>query len=165
MNYTSFKANLTLKVKVKVARLQTHLSYLNQNQNFGGFKANLTLKIKVKVTSFQTRPRPLCDQYLVQDKIQNNSKVIVFTRNHTDDDGTKNNMSPPGCGGGDIIRRAGSSSIPPGPTPCLCISDCCVSFLIHTSDPLGLGNPKSTDLLVRGSDPTNKGKKVEIYLS
>ena len=29
-------------------------------------------------------------------KIQNNSKVIVFTRNHTDDDadnGTKNNMS------------------------------------------------------------------------
>ena len=32
-------------------------------------------------------------------KIQNDSKVIAFTRNHTDDDndsdgGTKNNMSP-----------------------------------------------------------------------
>ena len=39
-----------------------------------------------------------------EDKIQNTSKVIVFTRNHTDgdnaddagdDDGTKNKMSPP----------------------------------------------------------------------
>ena len=30
-----------------------------------------------------------------EDKIQNTSKVIVFTRNYTDDDddGTKNNMS------------------------------------------------------------------------
>ena len=45
-----------------------------------------------------------------EDKIQNTSKVIVFTRNHTDvndddaddDDGTKNNMSPPV--GGDIIK-------------------------------------------------------------
>ena len=45
-------------------------------------------------------------------KIPNDSKVIKFTRNHTnnddtgdddeDDDGTKNNMSPPE-GGGDII--------------------------------------------------------------
>ena len=46
-----------------------------------------------------------------EDKIQNTSKVIVFTRNETDDDhddgaddedddGTKNNMSPPGRGGG-----------------------------------------------------------------
>ena len=37
-----------------------------------------------------------------EDKIQNTSKVIVFTRNHTDDaddDGTKNNMSTPGQGG------------------------------------------------------------------
>ena len=38
-------------------------------------------------------------------KIQNDSKVIAFTRNHTDtddaeDDGTKNKMSPPGRGGG-----------------------------------------------------------------
>ena len=36
-----------------------------------------------------------------EDKIQNTSKVITFTRNHTDDDaddGTKNNMSPPGRG-------------------------------------------------------------------
>ena len=39
-------------------------------------------------------------------KIQNTSKVIVFTRNHTDDDdadeddGTKNNMSLPGRKGG-----------------------------------------------------------------
>ena len=36
-------------------------------------------------------------------KIQNTSKVIVFTRNHTDDDtdddGTKNNTSPDGRGG------------------------------------------------------------------
>ena len=47
-----------------------------------------------------------------EDKIQNTSKVIVFTRNHTDDndddadnndDGTKNNMSPPGRWGRDII--------------------------------------------------------------
>ena len=38
-----------------------------------------------------------------EDKIQNTSKVIVLTRNHTDDDeGTKNNiMSPPPVG--DII--------------------------------------------------------------
>ena len=43
-------------------------------------------------------------------QIQKDSKVIAFTRNHThanddnaDDDGTKNNMSPPGRGGGDII--------------------------------------------------------------
>ena len=41
-----------------------------------------------------------------KDKIQNTSKVIVFTRNHTDhdnadeDDETKNNMSSPGRGGG-----------------------------------------------------------------
>ena len=28
-NYTSFKANLTLKVKVKVAKFQTHLRYLD----------------------------------------------------------------------------------------------------------------------------------------
>ena len=37
-------------------------------------------------------------------KIQNDSKVIPFTRNQTDDDadkaGTKNNMSLPGRGGG-----------------------------------------------------------------
>ena len=47
----------------------------------------------------------------IKKKIQNTSKVIVFTRNHTDndedtdddDDGTKNNMSPLGRGGGDII--------------------------------------------------------------
>ena len=45
-------------------------------------------------------------------KIQNASKVIGFTRNHTDDDAddaaddrTKNNMSPPGRGGGDIILK------------------------------------------------------------
>ena len=41
-----------------------------------------------------------------EDKIQNTSKVIVFTRNHTDganDDRTKYNMSPPvGGGGGEI---------------------------------------------------------------
>ena len=42
-----------------------------------------------------------------EDKIQNTSKVIVFTRNDTDndnddtdDDGIKNNMSPPVGGGG-----------------------------------------------------------------
>ena len=43
-------------------------------------------------------------------KIQNASKVIMFTRNHTDDskdtddDGTKNNVSPQLRKGGDIIR-------------------------------------------------------------
>ena len=71
----------------------------------GGFRANLTLKIKVK--SSQTRLRSSSDRYLVQveGKIQNASKVITFTRNHTDDDedadedGTKNNMSRPGRGG------------------------------------------------------------------
>ena len=32
-----------------------------------------------------------------EDKLQNTSKVIVFTRNHTDDDdGTKNNVLPVG---------------------------------------------------------------------
>ena len=36
-----------------------------------------------------------------EDKIQNASNVIVFTRNHADDDRTKNNMSP--RSGGDII--------------------------------------------------------------
>ena len=43
-----------------------------------------------------------------EDKIHNTSTVIMFTRNHTDndsdadndDDGTKNNMSPPVGGGG-----------------------------------------------------------------
>ena len=46
-----------------------------------------------------------------EDKIQNTTKVIVFTRNHTDgdtddndaDDRTKNNISPRSGGGGDII--------------------------------------------------------------
>ena len=36
-------------------------------------------------------------QYKFESKIPNDSKVIVFTRNHTDDDDedvTKNNMSP-----------------------------------------------------------------------
>ena len=33
---------------------------------FGSFKSNLILKIRVKVTSLRTRPRPLCDQYMVQ---------------------------------------------------------------------------------------------------
>ena len=46
-------------------------------------------------------------------KIQNASKVIMFTRNHTDDsndaddDGTKNNVSPQSGKGGDIIRVGG----------------------------------------------------------
>ena len=44
-------------------------------------------------------------------KIQNASKVIMFTRNHTDDDadvdaGTKNNLSPLIGGGGDIIIKS-----------------------------------------------------------
>ena len=47
-------------------------------------------------------------------KIQNTSKVFVFTRNHTDndeadEDGTKNNMSPPVGGGGHnqcLIRQS-----------------------------------------------------------
>ena len=48
-----------------------------------------------------------------EEKIQNLSKVIVFTRNHTDDDddavddGTKTNVSPPSRGGGDIIQGIG----------------------------------------------------------
>ena len=74
---------------------------------FWRFKANLTLKMKVKVTSFEL----VRDHYVTntwfkfENKIQNTSKVIVFTRNHTDkdnadgdDDRTKNNMSPPGRG-------------------------------------------------------------------
>ena len=58
---------------------------------------------------YMVHARPLCDQvYMVQVCRINSkhSKVIVFTRSHTDDDdayndGTKNNMSPPGGGGGD----------------------------------------------------------------
>ena len=63
----------------------------------------MTLKIKVKVTSFEL----IQDLYVIntlfkfEDKIQNTSKVIVFTRNHKDDtddadaeDGSKNSMSP-----------------------------------------------------------------------
>ena len=83
----------------------------NSFKNFASLKLNLTLKIKVKVTSFRTPPRPLYDQYMTwfkfEDKIQNASKVIVFTRNHRDatdaDDNnrTKNNMSPPSLGGGE----------------------------------------------------------------
>ena len=55
-----------------------------------------------------------------EDKIQNTSKVIVFTRNHTDvedddadnddDDGNKNNMSPPGRGGGHNKLKYGVSN-------------------------------------------------------
>ena len=46
-----------------------------------------------------------------EDKIQNTSKVIMFTRNHTDnEDGTKNNMLPP-VGGGDIITAFTSVNI------------------------------------------------------
>ena len=49
-----------------------------------------------------------------EDKIQNASKVIVFTRNHTDDadaddadddNRTKNNTTPPGLRGRDIIIK------------------------------------------------------------
>ena len=76
---------------------------------FWRFRTNLTLKIKVKVTSFQIGR----DLYVIntwfkfEGKIKNASKVIAFTRNHTDDDdgaddddeeGTKNNMSPPDPG-------------------------------------------------------------------
>ena len=60
----------------------------NYNKNFGGFKANLTFKIKVKVASFLTCPRlyVINTWFKFEDKIQNTSKVIVFTRNHTDND-------------------------------------------------------------------------------
>ena len=56
----------------------------NKKQNFVAFKANLTLKIKVKVK--------VRDLYVIntwfrfEGKIENASKVIVFTRNHTDAD-------------------------------------------------------------------------------
>ena len=69
----------------------------------------MTLKIKVNVTSFQTDLYVINTWFKFEDKIQNTSKVIVFTRNHTDgdtddNDATKSNMSPPGRGGGgDII--------------------------------------------------------------
>ena len=46
-----------------------------------------------------------------EDKIQNTSKVIMFTRNHTDDR-TKNNMSSPGQGGGGDIIILESSKLP-----------------------------------------------------
>ena len=49
-----------------------------------------------------------------EDKIQNTSKVIVFTRNDTDDadddDGTKNNMSLPGRVGGGRHNMSGFKS-------------------------------------------------------
>ena len=60
--------------------------------NLKKFKTKI-LKIKIKVTSFQTCPRPyvINTWFKFEDKIQNLSKVIVFTRNQTDDaddDGT-----------------------------------------------------------------------------
>ena len=54
----------------------------------------MTLKIKVKDTRFGICPRPWIK---LEGKIQNDSKVIVFTRNHTDDaddNGTKNIVTP-----------------------------------------------------------------------
>ena len=47
----------------------------------------MTNLAKVKVNRFQTGPRPIYDQYTVhvEGKILNNSQVIAFTRNHTDD--------------------------------------------------------------------------------
>ena len=42
---------------------------------------------KVKVNRFQTGPRPLQINtlFMFEGKIPNESKVIAFTRNHTDD--------------------------------------------------------------------------------
>ena len=71
---------------------------------------NVTLKVKVKVTSFPTRPRVymINTWFTFKGKIQNDSKVIAFKKNYTDDadDGTKSSMSLLGRGGGGyIIKR------------------------------------------------------------
>ena len=64
----------------------------------------MTLKIKLKVTSFRPRTSRIDTWFKFKGNIQNASKVISLTRNHTDDaddhddddnDGTKSNMSPP----------------------------------------------------------------------
>ena len=78
--------------------------------NLKKFKTKI-LKIKIKVTSFQTclRPYVINTWFKFEDKTQNLSKVIVFTRNQTDDaddDGTKNNMSPPVRGRHNYRRAA-----------------------------------------------------------
>ena len=71
------------------------------NKTFGTFKANLTLNPKSRSPVFEI-VRGLyvintCFKFEV--KIQDDSKAIAFTRNHTDDNNdddeeTKNNMSP-----------------------------------------------------------------------
>ena len=62
-------------------------------------KISKPLKIKVKVTKYQKLVRDLYvtkTKFKFEGKIPNDSKVIMFTRNHTDnDDGTQNNTSPP----------------------------------------------------------------------
>ena len=76
-----------------------------KTKNFVAFKANFTLRSRSRSLVFEL----FRDLYMIniwfkfEGKIQNTSKVIVFTRIHTDDDtddddddGTKNNMSPPG---------------------------------------------------------------------
>ena len=65
----------------------------------------------LSLTEKQAGPRPYVIKtwFKFEDKIQNTSKVIVFTRNHTNDDDddadhrTKHNVSPGRRGGGDII--------------------------------------------------------------
>ena len=82
---------LTVKIKI----LKIFKKFLKS------LKPNLTLKIKVKVFEL-VRDIYVIKWFKFEDKIQNTSKVIVFTRNHTDDnsdddDGTKTNMG----GGGE----------------------------------------------------------------
>ena len=54
-----------------------------------------------------------------EDKIQNISRVIVFTRNHIDDaddevdDITKNNISPPGRGETELLSQGLHAARPP----------------------------------------------------
>ena len=48
-----------------------------------------------------------------EDKISNNLKIITFTRNHSDNDRTKNDISPSRGGGGMISSKNALDSKPP----------------------------------------------------
>ena len=92
--------NTHLKFEARIPNGSKFVALTRNCTKFLSLKANLTLKVKVKVTRFRTHPRLYVINiwFKFEDKILNTSKVIVFTRNHTDDDaddyGTKNNVPP-----------------------------------------------------------------------
>ena len=65
--------NTHLKFEGKIHHSSKVVAFTRNYTKFSSFKANLTLKVTVK--SFRTCPRPSCDQYMVQDKIQKPQKL------------------------------------------------------------------------------------------